>query len=352
MASTYTRPILLQAFNAVPLTRTPWAGQDIYPLLGNDTQPAGTRLGECWEFSCDPHYPSRLAGTHTRLDTVIASDPQAALSDAQVEQHGNYCQLLVKLINAARPLSVQLHPPIEPDTPQAGKWESWLVLAAAPDSKAYVGFETALSRTQLRDSINTGTLAEHLAALPLHQDSYLEIPPCTVHALGAGAVVLEVQYLLHGRGGETLRLWDWGHKYNKEGELDPQHGTARPLDLARALPLFDPAAQTRAELHARILPAPQKKLAPKGVEILQRSDNPYYHLFTVRAEQDSALTLSITDGYGIMLCWRGNWQVGETTIAGYQPLFLPAKLGKIEIVCEKDSRAVLIVPTGTHVACR
>ena len=83
-----TRPILLQAFNAVPLTRTPWAGQDIYPLLGNDPQPDETRLGECWEFSCDPLYPSRLADTHTRLDTIIASDPRAFLSDAQVEQHG------------------------------------------------------------------------------------------------------------------------------------------------------------------------------------------------------------------------------------------------------------------------
>ena len=131
--------------------------------------------------------------------------------------------------------------------------------------------------------ITTGTLAEQLAALPLHEDSYLEIPPCTVHALGAGTVVLEVQYLLQGRGGETLRLWDWEHKYSKEGELDPQHGTARPLDLARALPLLDPAAQTREKLHARLLPAAQQKFTPQGVEILQRSDNPYYCLFTLQS---------------------------------------------------------------------
>ena len=378
MAVDFTRPVLLRAFNALPLSRTPWAGQDIHRLFSTDTQQgaavpslgecgefscdvaksahanltAPPRLGECWEFSCDPQYPSRLASTHTRLDTAIAANPRAALSAAQVAQHGPYCQLLVKLINAARPLSVQLHPPFSQDTPLAGKWESWLVLTAAQDSKAYVGFETTLNRAQLREKINTGTLAEHLATLALREDSYLEIPPCTVHALGAGAVVLEVQHLLQGRGGETLRLWDWGHKYNEAGELDPQHGRARPLALARALPLLEPATQTRDQLHAHILPTAQNFFAKNGVKILQRSNNPYYRLFTVQAEQRAVFALSISDGYGIMLCWHGTWQLGQTEIIGYQPLFLPAELGKIEVMCEKNSTAALIVPRGAHLACQ
>lgn len=354
MTVDFTVPILLQPFNAVPLSRTPWAGQDIYPLLDDDLGQgeATPRLGECWEFSCDPQYPSRLASTQKRLDIAIAADPRAALSSKQVAECGSYCQLLVKLINAARPLSVQLHPELNQDTPLAGKWESWLVLAAAENSKAYVGFNTVLSRTQLRAKISAAMLAEYLASITLQEDSYLEIPPCTVHALGAGSVVLEVQYLLHGRGGETLRLWDWGHKYNRAGELDPQRGTARPLALARALPLIEPAAQTRDALHPRILPVAQNFFAQSGVKILQRSNSPYYRVFTLTATQGTAFALNIVDGYGVMLCWRGAWQLGKTHIIGYQPLFLPAKLGKIEVMCEKNSAAVLVVPRGTKVVCQ
>ncbi len=352
MAIDCARPVLLQPFNAVPLSRTPWAGQDIGPLLGLAPDEPPRRLGECWEFSCDPQYPSRLAATRTRLDTVIAADPRAALSDAVVEQRGPYCQLLVKLINTARPLSVQLHPDLNPEAPRAGKWESWLVLAAAQDSKAYVGFKTRLNRSQLREKISAGTLVHCLAALTLHADRYLEIPPRTVHALGAGAVVLEVQHLLQGRGGETLRLWDWGHKYNEAGELDLQHGTARPLALASALPLIDLSAQQRETLHPRILPAGRRHFCSQGVEILQRSNNPYYRLFTLTATRHSAFSLDIVDGYGIMLCWRGTWQLGQTKIASYQPLFLPARLGRIEVMCGKNSAAVLIIPAGAQLDCR
>lgn len=354
MSLDFTRPVLLQPFNAVPLSRTPWAGQGISKLLqdppaANQTWP---RLGECWEFSCDPQYPSRVATTQARLDRTIAAQPQAALSPTQFEQHGAYCQLLVKLINADRPLSVQLHPDLSTTAPLAGKWESWLVLNAATDSVAYIGFNTALTRTQLREKITAGTLAAHLATVTLQAGTYLEIPPHTVHALGAGAVVLEVQHLLQGRGGETLRLWDWGHKYNDKGELDAQHGKARPLALARALPLIDGVAQQQATLHARILPPPQKIFTAAGVDIVQRSDNPYYRLLTLTTTTASKFVLQVTNGYGIMLCWQGAWQVAQATITGYQPLFLPAALGKMEITGEKDSQAVLIVPQDTGVSFR
>ena len=354
MSFAFTSPVLLQPFNAVPLLRTPWAGQGISQLLQEPpaTHQTWPRLGECWEFSCDPQYPSRVVTTQARLDRAIAAQPQAALSRTQFEQHGAYCQLLVKLLNAARPLSVQLHPDISAAAPLAGKWESWLVLAAAADSVAYVGFNTVLSRTQLREAITAGTLAAHLATVTLQTGTYLEIPPRTVHALGAGAVVLEVQYLLRGRGGETLRLWDWGHKYNAQGEPDTQHGKARPLALARALPLIDAAAQQRDTLHASILPPPQKIFAAAGVDIVQRSDNPYYRLLTLTTTTSSKFALHISDGFGIMLCWRGSWCIASAKVTGYQPLFLPAALGRMEIRGEKDSHAVLIVPQDTGISFR
>ena len=347
----FTRPVLLQPFNALPLQQTPWAGRGIAALLQPTTQDTlPPRLGECWEFSCDPQCPSRVVTSKARLDTEIAAQPQAALSPAVFNRSGPHCQLLVKLINASRPLSVQLHPDYRAEQPRAGKWESWLVLAAEPDSKAYLGFNTLLDRAQLHDEIAAGRLAQWLAPVTLRAGSYLEIPPRTVHALGPGAVVLEVQHLQEGQGGTTLRIWDWEHKYNAAGELDPQHGKARPLALAQALPLIDPVQQQ--QLHARALPTARPYFRSHGIEIVQRSTNPYYQLFTLTATAPASFTLHITAGYGIMLCWRGTWQLAEEHISSYQPLFLPAALGKMVVMCKEGSEAVLVVPIGAVVTCQ
>lgn len=348
MSVDFSRPVLLQPFNALPLAHTPWAGQGIYRLLRPSPASKPERIGECWEFSCDPRYPARVMSTGTRLDRAIAAQPQAALSPALVARYGEQCRLLVKLINAAYPLSVQLHPALDANAPLAGKWESWLVLAAAADSKAYIGFNAPLNRAQLRTEIAQDALAKYLATVTLSKGCYLEIPPLTVHSLAGGAVVLEVQYLLQGRGGETLRLWDWGHKYNARGELDYQHGKARPLALARALPAIDPAQQQWQKLQARCSPPPREFLRTDTLTVLQLGANPYYRLFTVTATHPVAFTLHIADGYGIMFCLHGDWQLAQEKVCGYQPLFLPAALGEMT-VASKGGEAVLIVPQPAEV---
>ena len=201
------QPLLLQPFNAVDLARTPWAGTQIYKLLCPDA--IGTRrVGESWEFSCDRRYPTYLKGSSVSIADLIATYPQDMLSEELVARHGQYCQILVKLINAARPLSFQVHPDITHDKPYDGKWESWLVLAAERDSKAYIGFAKPTSHEQVLEKITTQQdLQPLLGALPLRKFDYVDIAPHTPHALGAGAVILEIQYLLRGEDCPASTVW-------------------------------------------------------------------------------------------------------------------------------------------------
>ena len=231
-------PLLLEALNTVPLSRTPWAGQRIASLLAGREE----RMGECWEFSCDPFYPSKIWQTNIKLRDVIAAHPIETLSQEIVERTGPYCQLMVKLLNAARPLSLQVHPAID----AGGKWESWLALDAESDSEVYVGFAAVLTREKLHDLIATGASLKHLlGAMTVKEYDYFEIPPHTPHAVGAGSVMLEIQCLEQGQSGKTLRLWDWGHRYDAHGQLDMARGEARELAVTEALSLISPQTQVQ-----------------------------------------------------------------------------------------------------------
>ena len=314
------QPLLLEPFNVVALARTPWAGDKIYKLLRTATVDTSTReskrVGECWEFSCDPNYPSRIKGTDTSISELIAADPNAMLSRALVAKNGKRCQLMVKLINAVRPLSLQVHPRISPDQPYDGKWESWLVLAAEREARAYIGFARSTSHEQILEKIiRQQDMRPLLGILPLRRFDYLDIEPCTPHALGAGAVILEVQYLLHGEGGKTLRLWDWGSE--------------RRLDTLAALREITPHQQWG-----------QQYIDSKRATG-QCWANKYYRtkLLNFSAQQEFALDI---EHYGIVLCMAGNMSINSVPVCGYQPLFLPAAITR-PVRVQTDSAGYLVV---------
>src|SRR6478735_3866269 len=128
-----------------PLTRTPWAGRRIAELYKKDILPAAVQepIGEAWEVSCDPDFPSQILGYDVSLLELINQKPEAMLSPEYVRENGPSCEILIKLLNADDPLSVQVHPEdgdrsLKPE--ECGKPESWLVLDAAPGAGLYLGF--------------------------------------------------------------------------------------------------------------------------------------------------------------------------------------------------------------------
>lgn len=116
---------------------------------------------------------------------------------------GRRFPVLVKTLHTSMPLSVQVHPGAGGEP---GKAETWAVLRASADAYAYAGLAPGESPEGLLRAIGRGDPAPSLARLPLSPGEILHLPPGTVHALGPGLSVLEVQE----NNDITYRLYDWG----------------------------------------------------------------------------------------------------------------------------------------------
>lgn len=240
------RPRLLRPDNLTPPTRTPWGGQYILAQLKRGV-PLGDKadypvVGESWEVSVEPSFPSRCADGDDQLDAVIAGAPIGWLGAAGARQHGGQTPLLTKLLDAADNLSVQVHP--RADDPElaadeSGKPEGWYVLAAAPGAGLYLGFRDGVDRAEVARCIAAGgALDQLLHFVPIAPGDAFVLPAGTVHAIGAGATLFEPQLVAPGRRALTYRFWDWNRRYDQHGRISPD-GRPRPLHIDRSLAVTD-----------------------------------------------------------------------------------------------------------------
>jgi mannose-6-phosphate isomerase len=129
-------------------------------------------------------------------------------------------------------LSVQVHPSdAHPDlipVGETGKTEAWVVIEANKGSRIYEGLKPGTTTDELRHSLADGTIADHLVNIVPKPGDGVFIPAGTVHTLGGGVVVFEVQQ----NSDVTFRLYDWDH-------VDPKTGQPRPLQVDQALASID-----------------------------------------------------------------------------------------------------------------
>lgn len=139
--------------------------------------------------------------------------------------------LLVKFIFTTAKLSVQVHPDDDYAARHAlgsGKTEMWHVLGAEPGAVIATGFREAISRERARQAALSGEIVELLQWWPVRPGDTFYIPAGTVHAIGAGVVLCEIQQNCD----LTFRLYDYGRP--RELHLD------RALDVARLTPAAEP----------------------------------------------------------------------------------------------------------------
>jgi len=151
--------------------------------------------------------------------------------------------LLVKLLFTSERLSVQVHPDDGEDGPR-GKTEMWHILEAAPGASIALGFREPISRERLAEAARTGEIEGLLQWIPVQSGQTYFTPAHTVHAIGAGIVLCEIQQ----NSDVTYRLWDYGRP--------------RPLHVAQAVPISDLAVHPGAV---------QPKAIGGGIEELVRS---------------------------------------------------------------------------------
>ncbi len=211
------------------LKATPWGGRKLKTLLGKRL-PAGLTIGESWEVADHPHGESRvaegpLAGRGLRW--VVENAAEELYGPGAPAGWLKRFPLMVKIIDAAEDLSVQVHPDDAYAAAQgvgdSGKTECWVILEAAPGAELINGVRPGVGREEFRAAAELGTVAELLVRQPVWAGDVIFIPAGRVHAIGRGIVLAEFQQ----PSDVTYRVFDWNRK--------DASGRGRELHLERAL---------------------------------------------------------------------------------------------------------------------
>lgn len=191
------------------LDAKPWGGRKLEQFGLH--LPEGEKIGEAL-VTADDAVITAGHGVGRTLGDVVAEDPAERLGiDASVAVSGKVIfPLLVKLIDAAENLSIQVHPDDVLAAPlnKLGKTEAWYILDSENDAGIYVGLEGSVDAQQFMEHARLldGTSAADLRRMRAVPGETIIIPAGTVHALGAGVMVYEIQQ----PSDVTFRLDDWG----------------------------------------------------------------------------------------------------------------------------------------------
>lgn len=281
-----------------------WGGQRLKTDFG--IQSGLNPLSEAWVLSCHPDGPSVLADGPDKGMTL-----RAWLDKAGKEALGTACEafedfpMLIKLIDAKKDLSIQVHPSdayaLEHEG-QYGKTEMWVVLDAEPGASLYYGFDREVSLEEFSSRVSDGTLTEVLRKVPVKPGDVFFIPSGTLHAIGAGLVIAEIQQ----NSNVTYRVFDYGRL--------GADGKPRPLHVEKALAVTD--------RH----PAPALDFGDHLGDCRYFTTDGYQGDFRGDCDGTSFHALLFTEGQGSLTCG------GETReVKKGQCWFLPAGSGEYQV---------------------
>lgn len=220
------KDMIVDPVRIVPqLVERVWGRTDLSAWYDGAPQPGAAPLGEAWltDVECE------IEGGGTFGD-LIGRDREWALGDA-----AGSAPILVKLLFTAQALSVQVHPTDAAarsgGIAASGKNEAWYILEAVPDATVWVGFTAPVTSIQLRAAAADGSILGLMRRHLVQAGDTVPVPAGTVHAIGAGLVLLEVQDPVQ----VTYRLFDYDRP--------------RPLQVEEALAVADlgPTREPRPE---------------------------------------------------------------------------------------------------------
>ena len=270
-------------------------------------------LAESWELSAHKDGESVVASgeySGLALTEYIGAVGREALGENSAKY--DYFPLLVKLIDAKGDLSVQVHPSDEyalENEGEYGKTEMWYILDCEEGAGLYYGFSRDVSREEYASAIKEGRLTEILNRVAVKKGDAFFIPAGTVHAIGAGIVICEIQQ----NSNTTYRVYDYMRR-DKDGNL-------RPLHIDKALAVSD------------LKKSPSIPEVDDGDDVILASCE-YFEVRRIRVrgtgelicDKSSFLSLVVTEGDG-KLKYNGR----ELDLFKGDSIFVPAQNEKIDL---------------------
>lgn len=217
------------------LYRSIWGGWSLAKEFSKGEAGDG-RIGESWEiYEENPVSNGPLAGK--TLKDLTAHFGDRLLGTEGIRRAEGRFPLLVKLIDAAENLSVQVHPNDEQalrlEGGPLGKTEAWYILSASPGAKLVYGLSREISCRELRERASAGTIEDVLRYVSVRPEDTFLVDANTVHSIGAGILLYEVQQ----PSNITYRLYDWNRK-TADGQTRELH-LDKAIEVANLKPVMD-----------------------------------------------------------------------------------------------------------------
>jgi mannose-6-phosphate isomerase len=272
------------------------------------------KTGECWAISAHPHGQSVVrTGEFAGLTLgELWKNHRELFGHAQ----GDAFPLLTKILDANADLSVQVHPDDEyagkNEQGELGKTECWYIIDCAEDAELIYG-HTAGSREELQSMIANGKWDQLLRKVKIKPGDFFFVPSGTVHALGAGTLVLETQQ----SSDTTYRVYDYDRKDDK--------GNTRELHINKAIevtcaPHIDPVFET-------------EMIQQPGLNITKFIESPFFSV--QKWELNGAATATQNHDFLLVSVIDGNGEIGtgERTYPFQEGehFILPCGLGKFDL---------------------
>lgn len=221
-----------------------WGGSRIPQLKGEPSE--SDRIGESWEISAVSGHETVVdSGAHSgqSVTELVNEYGEELLGSKVVERYGLQFPLLVKLLDAHDILSLQVHP--DDDLARRnhncrGKSEMWYIISARPDARIYCGFSSPMTPDRLDSKIRDLSLMDAVNSYPAVAGQFYYIPAGTLHSIGAGNLVAEIQM----SSDITYRIYD-----HNRTDAD---GLPRELNIDQAREALDYSFPHNVEPTARI----------------------------------------------------------------------------------------------------
>lgn len=295
-----------------------------YVWGGDRLRPGHSPTAEAWVvWEDDVIETGPLAGK--TLGQAAEEFGDALLGEKTTSRTGTRFPILIKLLDCAQWLSLQVHPndrlAVELEGPgQFGKTEAWHILDAEREAQIIAGLKPNTAPDQLAESIRAGTVMDHVQYVNVRQGDTVFMPAGTLHALGPGLLVYEVQQTSDW----TYRVYDWGRPATEK----------RPLHIEKSI------RATQADFTAPIIPPPPAADGTRHVlveseyftlEMLSAASNTIE--MDTRGESFHAIT--VIDGKAILKASDETVELDK-----FQTAVVPAEIGSYQFQPLADCRAL------------
>ena len=296
---------------------TPWGGEKLRTVYGKPIAEVPT--GESLEVSCIPGLES-TDDMGVKLPELIARYGMRFAGDYA----GEAFPLLLKFIDAAENLSVQVHPDDAyakwMENGKLGKTEAWIILDAPEGSQLVYGIRKGTTLAELRKACEAGSAVEPLLRkVDVKPGDVCFIPAGCVHTIGAGIMLYEIQQ----SSDVTYRFYDW--------DRVDKNGNCRELHIDKALDVTDLAFTLDP------IPAGNEPIA----RVLEET---YFTLDLINV--DGAQSVPAINHFGILTVLEGEltlcWQGGSRKLAKGESLYVPAASPALTL--QGNGRAALSMP--------